>query len=92
MKNLFSIGLALLTLGVTVIGCSSSGAEGGDVPATVTNELQGLGEAAKKAGGDYDKLSAEDKQKFITRTGSEEGAKAMVQRMASPPPNLGAGK
>lgn len=70
-------------------GCSGGDAVGGDVPATVTNELEELSTAAKKAGGDYSKLTPDEQQKFVKRTGSEEGAKAMVSRMATPRPNMG---
>lgn len=86
--------LAIVTVlgGVYLSGCSGGDAVGGDVPATVTNELEELSTAAKRAGGDYAKLTPEEQQKFVTRTGSEEGAKAMVSRMATPPKNMGGGK
>lgn len=87
---LLAIGTAL---GISLFsGCSGGDAVGGDVPAAVTSELEELSAAAKKAGGDYAKLTPNEQQKFIKRTGSEEGAKAMVQRMATPRPNMGDSK
>ncbi|MBC8065790.1 MAG: hypothetical protein H7Y17_13240 [Chlorobia bacterium] len=75
----------------SVGGCSSGGGDTG-VSTAVTDELKSFGEAAKRAGGDFGKLTPEEQQKFITRAGSEEGARAMVQRMAAGPGARGAGQ
>lgn len=92
MRGTLLIAIATVFGSAFLCGCSGGDAVGGDVPATVTNELEELSTAAKKAGGDYAKLTPEEQQKFVKRTGSEEGAKAMVSRMATPPPNMGGGK
>lgn len=92
MKVTLFIAVAAVFGSAFLGGCSGGDAVGGDVPAAVTNELEELSTAAKKAGGDFSKLTPEEQQKFVTRTGSEEGAKAMVSRMATPPKNMGGGK
>lgn len=92
MRSTLFFVLATILVGAFLAGCSGDDAVGGDVPASVTNELEELSTAAKKAGGDFSKLTPEEQQKFVKRTGSEEGAKAMVQRMATPPPNMGGSK
>ena len=83
---------ALASAGGLLAGCGSSDAgAGGDVPAAVTNELQGLSGAAKAAGGDYARLSEADRKRFVDRTGSEAGARAMVAQMAGGPVKVGGG-
>lgn len=72
-------------------GCSSGDGDTG-VSEEVTNELKSYADAARRAGGDFGKLTPEEQQKFLTRAGSEEGARAMVQRMASGPGARGAGQ
>lgn len=84
--------IAIAIFGCALVGCSGGDAVGGDVPVAVTNELEDLSTAAKRVGGDFSQLTPEEQQKFVTRTGSEEGAKAMVSRMATPPKNMGGGK
>lgn len=68
-----------LLAGTLLGGCGSGGDTG--IPDKVSTEMTGLGDAARKAGGDYDKLSDADKQKFTERAGGEEGARAMVKQM-----------
>ena len=85
--NILKNTLVPLMIAMSLFGCSGGGDTG--VPATVTNELQGLAGTAKAAGGDYSKLSDADKKKFIDRAGSEAEAQKMVSRMASGPGSAG---
>jgi len=58
----------------------------------VQSEMLNMGKAAKAAGGDFNKLSQADKEKFLARVqGNEAAAAQMVQQMAGAGGPRGAG-
>lgn len=83
---------ALLAIGlVPVVGCSGSEDDG--IKPEVKQGMLDISTIAKKAGGDFSKLSAEDKDKVIKMAGgSEAQAKMLVYQMAHPPSEMNAGK
>ena len=73
-------GVLAIATGLTA-GCSSEAPEKAVTEAQT--EITQLGDAARKADGDFNKLSETDKQKFLTRTnGNQAAAEQMVSRMS----------
>lgn len=74
---LFALGPVLA---LPLAGCNGDGPDP-DRDAAVS-QISSLGDIARAAGGNYDQLSEDDKQKFLERTGGDEQqARAMVQQM-----------
>jgi hypothetical protein len=91
MKCFGSLFLAASVASVCVISTVSCGSPSNDdVKPETTQALSDINEAVTKAGGDYNKLSAADKQKAIQMAGgSEDRAKSLVFRMSHLPPAVG---
>ena len=74
----------IAVLGLVAGGCSRD--EGDGIKPEAKQELTDANATAKKADGDFDKLSAADKQKFVgLANGNEAAARQLVKNMAHPP-------
>lgn len=83
--------IALAALGLP--GCGSEGPKPEDKNADqAASAVTGLGEAARKASGNFDNLTADEKKQFLDRVGGDErAAREMVGRMAGSGGPRGAG-
>ncbi len=83
--------IALAALGLQ--GCGSEGPKPEDKNADqAASAVTGLGEAARKASGNFDNLTADEKKQFLDRVGGDErAAREMVGRMAGSGGPRGAG-
>lgn len=80
------------TLAIGIVGCGSGSAPEEKEVTTAATQMTGLGDAARKAGGNFDSLPEADKQKFLERVGGDEkAARDMVTRMAGGGGPRGAG-
>lgn len=74
-------------------GCGDGGPKPEDKTAQqVEGFIADLGEAARKANGNFDSLTADEKQRFLERVGgNEQAARDMVSRMSGKGGPRGAG-
>jgi len=93
MKKTFASVALLCGVGLIVAGCGC-GVHGADdgVKSSLTDAESRDHDIAVVVGGDWKKLTAEQKAKFIKDYGNEQTAKAMLQRMAHPPNGVSAPK
>lgn len=75
--------LPLLALAVVAAGCSSSQDDG--MSASDTKLANDVNTWVKSTNGDWDKLSAEQKQQMIQSAGSEATARKVFEMKAHPP-------
>jgi predicted small lipoprotein YifL len=85
--------LVFAIFSVVLQGCGSDGPKPEDKNADQASAaVTGLGEAARKANGNFDSLTADDKQRFLERVGgNEQAAREMVSRMSGKGGPRGAG-
>lgn len=83
--------IALAALGLQ--GCGNDGPKPEDKNADqAASAVTGLGDAARKASGNFDNLTADEKKQFLDRVGGDErAAREMVGRMAGSGGPRGAG-
>ena len=79
--------LLCILAAVGLWGCGSPATDNNGAQPPHSNVGGDLGEAAKKAGGDYDKLSEADKQQLLKATnGDEKAARHLLKTMVMPAP------
>ena len=81
-----------MTIIAGIVGCGEGSHPEDKKVETVQTEIETLGKAAKAAGGDFEKLSQSDKDKFMARVNRNQAAASeMVKRMAGTGGARGAG-
>ena len=79
MRTLLILGL--LATGIVLGGCQGSSDPG--IPAEATASMDKVGEGARASGGDWEKLTADQKKAFLDRTGNDEtAARAMLKQIS----------
>jgi len=71
----------------STISCSQN--QGPPLSPEQEQQAQDLETLAKKSGGDFDKLSADEKHKMVMLAGSEQGAKMLLMGKAGKLPQRG---
>jgi hypothetical protein len=73
-------------------GCGNTGFKDDGIPPSDKASAASANAMAVSVGGDYDKLTADQKRQFLQLTGvGEKQARTMMQLMAHPPVRAGAG-